>query len=39
MRYVLYGLRILLLVTGIAALCVGVVYGEWRETMSNAILL
>jgi len=39
MRYVRYGMRVLLLAAGAAALYIGVVYGEWAETMFNATLL
>ncbi len=39
MRYLRYGIRVLMLIAGAAALYVGIVQGEWGETMFNATLL
>jgi hypothetical protein len=39
MRYVTFIVRILLVVVAVATLYVGVVQGEWGETMFNATLL
>jgi hypothetical protein len=39
LRYLRYGIRILMLIAGVAALYVGIVQGEWGETMFNATLL
>jgi len=39
MRYVTYIIRLLMVVAAVATLYVGVVQGEWGETMFNATLL
>ena len=39
MRYLTYSVRILMVITGAVALYVGIVQGEWGETMFNATLL
>ena len=39
MRYVRYMIRLVMVVAAIATLYVGVVQGEWGETMFNATLL
>jgi len=39
MRYVFFTLKILLLAVGVATLFIGVVLGEFGETMFNATLL
>ena len=39
MRYLIYGVRVLMVLAGVAALYAGIVQGEWGETMFNATLL
>jgi len=39
MRHVLFTMKILLLTAGAATLILGLVLGEWGETMFNATLL
>ncbi len=39
MRYVTYAIRFLMMAAAVVALYVGVVQGEWGETMFNATLL
>jgi hypothetical protein len=39
MRYIRFSMGILLLFAGVAALYIGLVLGEWGETLFNATLL
>ena len=39
MKYASYALRILMVAAAIATLYIGVLQGEWGETMFNATLL
>jgi hypothetical protein len=39
MRYFIYVIRLMIVAAAIATLYVGVVQGEWGETMFNATLL
>jgi len=39
MRYATYILRLVMVLTAVATLYIGIVQGEWGETMFNATLL